>query len=142
LCSASSEFLFTIPPAERFVEDRSPVLDHQQLCSDDFTTPQGQPVELGHDVGNTIIGGFMYRGTALPDLTGKYIFGTWSNGFASGNGSLLVSTPPEGYDISMYPSLVAKITPYDNRMWTTQEFRIVNTPNAGECIHQRIQAGH
>jgi glucose/arabinose dehydrogenase len=97
-----------------------------------ITGSRGEPligpiVELGHDVGNTIIGGFIYRGTALPDLTGKYIFGTWSNGFASGNGSLLVSTPPEGYDISMYPSLVANITPYDNRMWTTQEFRIVNT---------------
>jgi glucose/arabinose dehydrogenase len=89
----------------------------------------GPIIELGHDVGNTIIGGFIYRGTALPGLAGKYIFGTWSTGFASGNGSLLVSTPPEGYDISLYPSSVASITPYDNRMWTTQEFRVENSPN-------------
>ena len=89
----------------------------------------GPIIELGHDVGNTIIGGFIYRGTALPGLAGTYIFGTWSTGFASGNGSLLVSTPPEGYDISLYPSSVASITPYDNRMWTTQEFRVVNIPN-------------
>jgi glucose/arabinose dehydrogenase len=99
-----------------------------------ITGSRGEPligpiVELGHDVGNTIIGGFMYRGTAFPDLTGTYIFGTWSTGFTSGNGSLLVSTPPDGYDISLYPSSVANITPYDNRMWTTQEFRVVNTPN-------------
>jgi glucose/arabinose dehydrogenase len=99
-----------------------------------ITGSRGEPligpiVELGHDVGNTIIGGFMYRGTALPGLAGTYIFGTWSTAFTSGNGSLLVSTPPEGYDISLYPSSVANITPYDNRMWTTQEFRVVNTPN-------------
>jgi glucose/arabinose dehydrogenase len=99
-----------------------------------ITGSRGEPligpiVELGHDVGNTIIGGFMYRGTALPGLAGTYIFGTWSTAFTSGNGSLLVSTPPEGYDISLYPSSVANITPYDNRMWTTQEFRVVNTLN-------------
>jgi glucose/arabinose dehydrogenase len=89
----------------------------------------GPIIELGHDMGNTIIGGFIYRGTALPDLTGKYIFGTWSTGFVSGDGTLLVSTPPEGYDISLYPASVVNITSLDNRMWTTQEFRIADSPN-------------
>jgi len=89
----------------------------------------GPVIELGHDVGNTVIGGFIYRGTALPEFRGKYIFGDWSTGFISGDGTLLVSTPPAGYEISMYPSSVANITPQDNRMWTTQEFRIVSNSN-------------
>jgi glucose/arabinose dehydrogenase len=89
----------------------------------------GPVIELGHDVGNTVIGGFIYRGTAMPEFRGKYIFGDWSTGFTSGDGTLLVSTPPAGYEISMYPSSVANITPQDNRMWTTQEFRIVSNSN-------------
>jgi hypothetical protein len=65
----------------------------------------------------------------MPEYRGKYIFGDWSTGFISGDGTLLVSTPPAGYEISMYPSSVANITPQDNRMWTTQEFRIVSNSN-------------
>ena len=33
----------------------------------------GAVVELGHDVGDTIVGGVLYRGTALPSLQGAYI---------------------------------------------------------------------
>ena len=65
----------------------------------------------------------------LPDLDGNYIFGEWSTGFARGDGSLLVSTPPGGYAIGMYPADAANVTPRDNRMWTTREFRIPGNPN-------------
>jgi len=98
------------------------------------TGSRGEPligpiIETGHDVGNTIIGGYLYRGTAIPELAGNYIFGEWSSGFTSGDGTLLVSTPPDNYDISKYPSDAGKITPQDNRMWTTQEIRITNKPD-------------
>ena len=33
------------------------------------------------------------------------------------------------YEISRYPAAVGNITPQDNRMWTTQEFRIPGNPN-------------
>jgi len=90
----------------------------------------GPVIELGHDVGNTIIGGAVYRGSALPVLNGSYIFGDWSKSFiGSGDGSLLVSTPPAGYGISRYPSAVNAITPQDNQMWTTQEFSIATSAN-------------
>ena len=89
----------------------------------------GPIIETGHDAGNTIVGGYIYRGTAMPDLTGNYIFGEWSSGFTEGDGTLLVSTPPDGYDIGMYPSVIGNITPLDNRMWSTQEFRIANNPD-------------
>ena len=49
-----------------------------------ITSYTGQPligpvVELGHDVGNTVVGGVVYRGSALSSLQGAYIFGTWSD---------------------------------------------------------------
>jgi glucose/arabinose dehydrogenase len=51
-------------------------------------------IEYGHDLGSVVVGGYMYRGRALPDFAGKYIFGDWSNGFSRGNGTLLLATPP------------------------------------------------
>jgi glucose/arabinose dehydrogenase len=90
----------------------------------------GPIIELGHDAGNTIIGGFIYRGSALPALNGTYIFGDWSKAFGgSGDGSILVSTPPDGYTIRRYPSALNAITPQDNQMWTTQEFSITTSTN-------------
>jgi glucose/arabinose dehydrogenase len=90
----------------------------------------GPIVELGHDVGTTIIGGFIYRGSALPALNGTYIYGDWSKAFGgSGDGTILVSSPPAGYDISQYPSELNAITPPDNRMWSTQEVSITTSTN-------------
>jgi glucose/arabinose dehydrogenase len=90
----------------------------------------GPVIELGHDAGTTIIGGAIYRGRSLPAFNGSYIFGDWSKSFSgSGDGSLLVSTPPAGYGISGYPSALNAITPQDNQMWTTQEFSITTSPN-------------
>ncbi len=90
----------------------------------------GPIVELGHDMGTTIIGGSIYRGSALPGLNGSYIFGDWSKAFGgSGDGTILVSTPPAGYDIRRYPPALEAITPQDNQMWTTQEVRISTSTN-------------
>ncbi len=36
----------------------------------------------------SIIGGFVYRGSALPDLAGKYVFGDFSSAFNTANGGL------------------------------------------------------
>lgn len=96
------------------------------------TGARGEPLvgpifEGGHDLGNTIVGGFIYRGTDLPTLTGSYVFGYWSTSFTSGDGSLLLATPPGGWDITRYPSSVPKLTPYDNRMWTGSQFTVTNT---------------
>ena len=99
-----------------------------------ITGSRGEPLigpifEGGHDLGNTIVGGHVYRGIDNPGLTGKYIFGSWSGSFTTGDGSLLLATPPEGWDIGRYPDSVSKLTPYDNKMWTASEFTIANTRN-------------
>ena len=54
-------------------------------------------VEYAH-VGNggpglAVIGGFVYRGTALEQLEGRYVFGDWSRTTTTGDGTLLVAAP-------------------------------------------------
>lgn len=47
-----------------------------------FAEPLLDPVmEYDHSVGIAIVGGFVYRGSGVPDLTGKYVFGDFSQDF-------------------------------------------------------------
>jgi hypothetical protein len=45
-------------------------------------------------LGLVVIGGNVYRGSAMPDWDGLYIFGDWSTDFPEGDGTLLIATPP------------------------------------------------
>jgi hypothetical protein len=48
-------------------------------------------LEYDHDEGISIIGGFVYHGSAIPELVGKYVFGDFSNtGFFVPGGRLFV----------------------------------------------------
>ncbi len=40
-------------------------------------------------IGISTVGGYVYRGSEIPELIGKYIFADWSTGFSPGNGTLL-----------------------------------------------------
>lgn len=109
--------------------DASPLPGGCAISDTDGKPLIGPVIELGHDVGSVIVGGYIYRGKAIPDLNGSYIFGDWSgtgNGGASGR--IFISTPPSGYTISMYPTATDTLTPQDNSMWSTREFRIANNP--------------
>lgn len=44
--------------------------------------------EYDHDDGISVIGGFIYRGTAIPELWGKYVFGDFSVGFFDPGGRI------------------------------------------------------
>lgn len=44
-------------------------------------------------IGRTVVGGVVYRGRTLPQLTGRYVFGDWSRSFGPPpDGTLLVAT--------------------------------------------------
>jgi glucose/arabinose dehydrogenase len=99
------------------------------------TGPRGEPligpiVELGHDIGNTIVGGAIYRGSSLTGWQGKYVSGTWTKGFGpSGDGTLLVSTPPAGFDTGSLQADASLLTTDQNRMWTTQQISVAGSTN-------------
>jgi glucose/arabinose dehydrogenase len=49
-------------------------------CGSPPSTPTGPIYEYDHTVGISVTGGYVYRGCAIPDLGGTYIFGDWSGG--------------------------------------------------------------
>jgi glucose/arabinose dehydrogenase len=108
-----------------------------RITSDDDRPLIGPIAELGHDVGNTVVGGVVYRGSALAALQGSYLFGTWSTSFAAGDGTLLIATPPAGLDTTMLPEDAASLTPEQNAMWTTSEVTVEN--NADGRIHAFVR---
>lgn len=55
------------------------------------------PEEMGIvDRGISITGGYLYRGSAIPELEGHYVFGDWSQSFQAASGSLFVAEVVEG----------------------------------------------
>lgn len=69
------------------------------------TDPEGNPLidpiieyQNANQEGGTglvVIGGHVYRGDALSDLQGTYIFGDWSDDFSEPNAKLFAATPAE-----------------------------------------------
>lgn len=71
------------------------------------TGPRGEPLidpvieyrnrkQPGSDgPGITVIGGYVYRGTALPELAGQYVFADWSQSFNRGGGVLMTAQRPD-----------------------------------------------
>lgn len=45
--------------------------------------------------GYVVVGGYVYRGSALPDWDGAYLFGDWSASRGTGDGVVFVATEPE-----------------------------------------------
>ncbi len=53
-------------------------------------------------VGLVVVGGYVYRGDAMSELDGAYIFGDWSTSFAEPNGRLFLATRPDDEE-EMWP---------------------------------------
>jgi uncharacterized repeat protein (TIGR03806 family) len=64
-------------------------------------------VDYGRDIGTTVTGGFVYRGTAMPSRHGQYVFGDFSAGWVAvlgddGNGGLVRQEVFNGYSIATF----------------------------------------
>jgi hypothetical protein len=60
-------------------------------------------------IGISITGGYVYRGKALPQFSGKYIFGDWSKNWAVPMGVIFAATPGE----SGKPWALETVTPVE-----------------------------
>jgi len=49
-------------------------------------------------LGLSVIGGYVYRGQALPSFQGWYVFGDWSSSFNTGDGALFAAARPATED--------------------------------------------
>jgi glucose/arabinose dehydrogenase len=74
-------------------------------------------------LGLAVVGGYVYRGSALPQFSGRYVFGDWSEGFGG---------PPSG------KLFVAK--PRKSGLWHMEQLRIT-TSATGELGHRVLGFG-
>ena len=70
----------------RFDSATGTVNDDMTGLSEDLIDPVAQ---YDHDDGISVTGGFTYRGSAIPELKGKYVFGDFSSSFFLADGRLL-----------------------------------------------------
>jgi glucose/arabinose dehydrogenase len=73
-------------------------------------------------LGATVIGGHVYRGRALPQFSGRYVFGDWSREFEEPDGSLFVAKPRK------------------QGLWMMQQLRVATSP-AGRLGHYVLGFG-
>jgi glucose/arabinose dehydrogenase len=73
-------------------------------------------------LGATVIGGHVYRGRALPQFSGRYVFGDWSREFEEPDGSLFVATRRK------------------KGLWSMQQLRVATSPT-GRLGHYLLGFG-
>ena len=73
-------------------------LDLQYANTNEFLNDLKHPIhEYSHGIGISIVSGFVYRGTALDGMLGKYIFGDWSKTWSGTSGHIYsLEENPEG----------------------------------------------
>lgn len=93
---AGANYGWRIKEGRHCYDGRQP-LEHPEQCRNDGLTP---PVleyvncALAEDChGRAVIGGYVYRGKAVPDLRGRYVFGDWSAGADDLAPALYVAPP-------------------------------------------------
>lgn len=69
-------------------------------------------------IGQVVIGGYVYRGRAIPGLFGRYVFGEWNRAGARGDGIIFAATPAEG----------------PNKMWEFHEVEVAGSRTVGSYV--------
>lgn len=80
------------PPenAPKVATDGSPLID--PIIA--YMNFKGHPNATGIK-GCSVTGGYVYRGKAIPELKGRYVFGDWTKVWGIGDGVLLAATAPK-----------------------------------------------
>ncbi|MBI1744539.1 PQQ-dependent sugar dehydrogenase [Candidatus Acetothermia bacterium] len=91
---------------------------NQPLASCSSVGARGEPlvgpiIEYDHKTGIAVVGGFIYRGSALPQFGGRYILGDWSTSSNRADGKLFMATAPAS----------------TGAMWAMEELKIATTSN-------------
>ncbi|MEX2547577.1 MAG: glucose dehydrogenase, partial [Chloroflexota bacterium] len=82
--------------------------------------------------GISVIGGYIYRGEALSDHQGNYIFGDWSQSFGEPAGQLLMATPAgdgELWDVQQLMGLESYVLGFGED--ANGELYVLTTDNTG-----------
>ena len=69
-------------------------------------------------VGIVVVGGYVYRGAAMADLEGRYIFGAWSAGMTEIDG-----------EETHFPGLIFASIEDDEGLWGMAELNLANMPD-------------
>ncbi|UYU18478.1 MULTISPECIES: PQQ-dependent sugar dehydrogenase [Methanoculleus] len=69
-------------------------------------------------IGQVVIGGYVYRGRAIPRLFGRYVFAEWNRAGADGEGIIFAATPPKD----------------PNRMWEFGEVEVAGSRTVGAYV--------
>lgn len=72
---------------------RDPIVEYPNTSVERF----GEALGIA-GVGTAVVGGRIYRGDALPGLSGKLVFADWSRAFARASGRLFLASPPAAGD--------------------------------------------
>jgi hypothetical protein len=67
-------------------------------------------------IGEVAIGGYVYRGSAIPGLFGRYVFGEWNRAGAEGDGIIFAATETPG------------------RMWEFTEVEVAGSRTIGAYV--------
>lgn len=98
-------------------DNDDPYTHHQNCDTTGLTDPTSEYVNCSLTEtnqgcgGRSIIGGYVYRGSAMPELDGHYVFGDWAASRDQLGSSIMVARPaPEG------------------QMWPIEELEVSNMP--------------
>jgi glucose/arabinose dehydrogenase len=100
------------------------------------SVPLTPPVaEYAHPDGLAVTGGYVYRGTAIPGLVGRYVFGDYSSGYiwniATDTAPTRTVTPADAWASKLHPASFAEDT--DGELFfvdvrASQLFKLVPAP--------------
>jgi glucose/arabinose dehydrogenase len=75
-----------------FPSSNPTLCNHTGIGGEDLSPPI---IEFNHQIGVVVIGGSVYRGTAIPSLIGTYLYGVFSQENKPGTGLVLLALPPD-----------------------------------------------